>query len=88
MMVAVAPAVMTAGLINWDFMVLAFTALGILSWARRRPVWAGVWLGLGIAAKLYPLLLLVILAVLCFRSARLQQIPAGGRGYGGGAGWP
>ena len=73
MMVAVAPAVMTAGLINWDFMVLAFTALGILSWARRRPVWAGVWLGLGIAAKLYPLLLLVILAVLCFRSARLQQ---------------
>ena len=72
MMIAVAPAVMTTGLINWDFMVLAFTSLGLLAWARRKPVWAGIWLGLGIAAKLYPLLLFVILAVLCFRSARLK----------------
>lgn len=73
MMIAIAPAVMTTGLINWDFMVLAFTALGLLAWARKKPVWAGVWLGLGIAAKLYPLLLFVILAVLCFRSARLKS---------------
>lgn len=72
MMIAVAPAVMTTGLINWDFMVLAFTSLGLLSWAKKRPVWAGVWLGLGIAAKLYPLLVFVILAVLCFRSGRLK----------------
>ena len=72
MMIAVSPAVITTGLINWDFMVLAFTALGVLSWARKRPGWAGVWLGLGIAAKLYPLLLFVVLAVLCFRSARLK----------------
>lgn len=72
MMIAISPAVMTTGLINWDFLVLACTALGLLAWARRRPVWAGVWLGLGIAAKLYPLLLFVVLAVLCFRSARLK----------------
>ena len=72
MMIALAPAVMTTGLINWDFMVLAFTSLGLVSWARKRPIWAGVWLGLGIAAKLYPLLLFVILAVLCCRSGRLR----------------
>ncbi len=72
MMIAIAPAVITTGLVNWDFMVLAFTALGILAWSRRRPGWAGVWWGLGVAAKLYPLLLLVPLAVLCFRSARLK----------------
>ncbi|MFT4295939.1 MAG: glycosyltransferase 87 family protein [Micropruina sp.] len=72
MMIAISPAVITTGLINWDFMVLAFTALGVLAWARRRPGWAGIWWGLGIAAKLYPLLLFVPLAVLCFRSARLR----------------
>ena len=72
MMIAIAPAVITAGLVNWDFLVLAFTALGVLAWARRRPGWAGVWWGLGVAAKLYPLLLFVPLAVLCFRSARLR----------------
>jgi uncharacterized membrane protein len=33
-------------------------------------VWTGVWLGLGIAAKLYPVLLLVPLAVLCLRTGR------------------
>ena len=83
MMIAVAPAVMTTGLINWDFMVLAFTALGVLAWARKRPGWAGVWWGLGIAAKLYPLLLFVPLAVLCFRSGRLRAFwlaVAGGAG--------
>lgn len=72
MMIAIAPAVMTTGLINWDFMVLAFASLGLLAWARRRPGWAGIWLGLGIAAKLYPLLFFVVLAVLCFRSGRLK----------------
>ena len=72
MMIAVSPAVMAAGLINWDFLVLALTALGVLAWSRKRPGWAGVWWGLGVAAKLYPLLLLVPVAVLCFRSGRLK----------------
>ncbi len=72
LMIAAAPAVWTAGLINWDALVLALTALALLAWSRRKPVWAGVWLGLGVAAKLYPLLLLVPLAVLCLRSARLR----------------
>lgn len=67
-MIAVSPAVMAAGLINWDFLVLALTALGVLAWSRKHPGWAGVWWGLGVAAKLYPLLLLVPLAVLCFLS--------------------
>lgn len=73
LMIAASPAVMTVGLINWDALVVALTALSLLAWSRRRPVWSGVWLGLGVAAKLYPLLLMVGLAVLCLRSARLKQ---------------
>jgi uncharacterized membrane protein len=70
MMIAAAPAIWTTGLINWDALVVALTSLALLAWSRKKPVWAGVWLGLGIAAKLYPVLLLVPLAVLCLRTGR------------------
>ena len=70
MMIAAAPAIWTTGLINWDALVVALTSLALLAWARKKPVWAGVWLGLGIAAKLYPVLLLVPLAVLCIRTGK------------------
>jgi uncharacterized membrane protein len=72
MMIAASPAVLTTGLINWDMMVIALTSLALLSWSQRKPVWTGIWIGLGVAAKLYPALLLVPLAVLCFRTARLR----------------
>jgi uncharacterized membrane protein len=42
------------------------------AWARRRPVLAGVFLGLGIAAKLYPVLILGALFLLCLRAGRLR----------------
>ena len=70
MMIAAAPAIWTTGLINWDALVIALTALALLAWSRKKPVWTGIWLGLGIAAKLYPVLLLVPLAVLCVRTGR------------------
>ncbi len=70
LMIAVSPAIWTAGLINWDALVVALTSLALLAWARRKPGWAGIWLGLGVAAKLYPVLLLVPLAFLCLRAGR------------------
>jgi uncharacterized membrane protein len=42
------------------------------AWARRRPTAAGLLLGLGIAAKLYPVLLLGVLFVLCLRAGKLR----------------
>ena len=50
---------------------MALATLGMWAWARRRPVLAGVLLGLGIAAKLYPLLILGALLLLCLRAGRL-----------------
>jgi len=70
LMIAAAPAIWTTGLINWDALVIALTSLALLAWSQKKPVWAGVWLGLGIAAKLYPVLLLVPLAVLCVRTGK------------------
>jgi len=74
MMIAASPAILTAGLINWDALVIALTALALLSWAKGKPIWTGVWLGLGIAAKLYPLLLLVPLVVLGARTGKYREV--------------
>ncbi|GAA2016558.1 DUF2029 domain-containing protein [Nakamurella flavida] len=56
---------------NWDLLAIGLTAGGMLAWARGRPIWAGALLGLGAAAKLYPLLLLGPLLVLCLRAGRM-----------------
>jgi uncharacterized membrane protein len=73
MMLAVSPSVMLAGMINWDMLPVALTALGFMSWARSRPATAGVMFGLGMAAKLYPVLLLGPLVLLCLRRRRMRD---------------
>ena len=73
MMVAASPSVALAGLINWDLLPVALTALALLAWSRRRPGWSGLLLGLGMAAKLYPVLLLGPLLLLCLRAGRLRE---------------
>lgn len=59
---------------NFDALATAFAACALLAWARRRPVLAGVLIGLGVAAKLYPLLLLVPLTVLAVRTGRVREV--------------
>ncbi|MBP1161537.1 putative membrane protein [Rhodococcus sp. PvR099] len=71
-LVAVSPLVVVHAFTNFDPLATAFAAGGLLGWARRRPVLAGVLLGLGGAAKMYPLLLLGPLLVLCLRAGRMR----------------
>ncbi|MFL6026550.1 MAG: glycosyltransferase family 87 protein [Friedmanniella sp.] len=73
MMVAASPCIAAAGLINWDLLPVALTALALLAWSRGRSGWSGLLLGLGTAAKLYPLLLLGPLLLLCLRGRRLRD---------------
>nr|WP_245906176.1 glycosyltransferase family 87 protein [Mycolicibacterium palauense] len=58
---------------NFDALATAFAMGGLLAWARRRPVLAGVLIGLGVAAKLYPVLLLVPIALLALRTGRWAE---------------
>ncbi|NUP25421.1 MAG: DUF2029 domain-containing protein [Nocardia sp.] len=74
-LVACSPLVIVHGFTNFDFLATAFAALGLLAWARRRPLLAGILLGLGGAAKLYPLLLLGPIVVLCLRADPMQRTP-------------
>ena len=70
LLLALAPAVMLTAFINWDLLAVALTAGFVLAWARNRPVLAGVLLGLAVAAKFYPLLILGPLLLVCWRTRR------------------
>jgi uncharacterized membrane protein len=72
-LVALAPALLFHAFTNWDLAAAALAAVGLYFWAKRRPVWAGVFFGLGVATKLYPLLFLVPLLFLCIRAGRMRQ---------------
>jgi uncharacterized membrane protein len=80
-MFALAPGLLLNATINWDLIAVGLAAAGLLAWARKRPVVAGVLLGLGTAAKLYPALILVALLLLCWRAGKMRawgQCVAGG----------
>jgi uncharacterized membrane protein len=47
---------------RYDSFPALLTALGLLALVRSRAAWAGVWLGLGAVAKIYPIFLLGLFA--------------------------
>ncbi|MCH6468399.1 glycosyltransferase family 87 protein [Sinomonas terrae] len=72
-LVAIAPGFILAGFINWDMWAVAFLALGLLAFSRNRPVLAGLAIGLGVATKFYPVLVLGVLVLLALRTGRWRQ---------------
>jgi uncharacterized membrane protein len=73
-LVAASPLMIFQIFTNFDALATALAVGGLLAWARRRPVLAGLLIGLGAAAKLYPLLLLGPLLVLGIRTGRLRGV--------------
>jgi uncharacterized membrane protein len=73
LMVALSPALILSAFVNWDLIAMALTALGIAAWAARRGVWAGILLGLGVAAKFYPLVVFGPLLLLCLRTGQWRE---------------
>jgi uncharacterized membrane protein len=71
-MFAVAPLLVLHGSTNWDLVAMALAGAGLVQWARRRPLAAGLLLGAATATKLYPVLFLVPLLALCLRAGRLR----------------
>jgi hypothetical protein len=80
---AAAPTLWISGAVNWDLPSVALATAGLVAHRRGRDGWAGVWLGLGTAAKLWPALLLpgVVLAAFAARGSR-----GGWRAVAGAAG--
>ena len=67
---ALSPALILTGLINWDLIAVTLVAGALYAWSRDRPVLTGVLIGLGTAAKLYPLFLLGGILIICIRQRR------------------
>ena len=70
-LVALAPGLLLHGTTNWDLAAVALAAAGMYAWHRRLPALAGLWFGLAIATKLYPVLFLAGLFFLCLRARRM-----------------
>ena len=70
---ALSPALALNALINWDLLVVVLVAGALWAWARDRPGLTGVLIGLGTATKLFPLLLLGGLLVICLRNRRMRD---------------
>jgi uncharacterized membrane protein len=73
-MFALAPALLLSATVNWDLLAIVLAVGGLLAWARRHPVLAGILLGLGAAAKLWPGFLFLPLIVLGIRAGRTNPV--------------
>ncbi|MBO0786973.1 MAG: DUF2029 domain-containing protein [Actinobacteria bacterium] len=73
LLVALAPGLVLASFINWDLIAMSITALAMAAWAVRRHLLAGVLLGLAVATKFYPVLLLGPLLLVCLRAGRMRD---------------
>jgi uncharacterized membrane protein len=73
-LVAASPILIFQAFTNFDALATAFATGALLAWARRKPWLAGALIGLGVAAKLYPLLLLVPMVMLGLRTGRLREV--------------
>lgn len=72
--VALSPVLLLAALVSVDLLGVALASAGLWAWARRRPVLAGVLLGLAVTARTYPLLLLLALVLLGLRTGRFAAV--------------
>ncbi|MEU0497220.1 glycosyltransferase family 87 protein [Mycobacterium sp. NPDC006124] len=73
-LVAGSPLVIFQIFTNFDALATACAAGAMLAWSRRRPAAAGALIGIGVALKLYPLLLLVPLVILGVRTGRMREV--------------
>ncbi len=71
---ALAPTLIIYAFMNWDLLAVALATAATLAFLNKRNVWAGVLIGLGTAAKFYPVLLLVPFIVQRFK----ERDPDGG----------
>ncbi len=65
------PCLLATVFVNWDMLAVVLVAGALWAWSRDRPVLTGVMIGLGTAAKLYPLFLLGPVLLVAWRQRRL-----------------
>lgn len=74
LIVALSPVLALTGAINWDMLAVMLVSLAMLAWAREKPALAGLAIGLGAAAKLYPVLLFFPLLLLTVHTGQRRRL--------------
>lgn len=72
--VAASPLLIFQIFTNFDALAVAAAVGALLAWSRRKPVLAGALIGIGVALKLFPLLLLIPLVILGVRTGRVRDV--------------
>lgn len=72
-LIAASPLLLLSGQINLDLPAFGFVAGALWAWSKKRPIVAGVLIGLGTAMRLHPVLLLVALLPLCLRGRQMES---------------
>jgi uncharacterized membrane protein len=70
---ALSPLLVFHAFSNWDLLAMAFASAALWAWASRKPVLSGAMIGLGTAAKLYPVFLLVAIGILAIRTRKFSD---------------
>ncbi|MDN5795826.1 MAG: glycosyltransferase 87 family protein [Intrasporangium sp.] len=71
--IALSPVVALVAFISADAVGVALATAGMWAWGRRRTTAAGVLLGLAMAARSYPVLVLLAIGLLALRAGRLRE---------------
>jgi uncharacterized membrane protein len=67
-----APAVIASLFINWDMWAVVSTLLAIYYFDKKKYEASGIWLGISIATKFFPIVLLLPIAIIFYRSSQIQ----------------
>jgi uncharacterized membrane protein len=67
-----APAVIASLFINWDMWAVVSTLLAIYYFDKKKFEVSGVWLGVSIATKFFPIVLLLPIAIIFYRKSQLH----------------
>lgn len=70
LLVAASPLIIVHAFTNWDILAIFLAVAAMYAVAKNKPGWGGVFIGLGVSAKLWPLFLLGAYLVLAFRQKR------------------
>ncbi|GIG01218.1 glycosyltransferase family 87 protein [Catellatospora citrea] len=71
---ALSPVLLVTATVNWDMLAIVLAVAGIWLWAKKYPAAAGVMLGLGMAAKLWPAFLFLPILIVSLRSKQYAAL--------------
>lgn len=73
-MIVFAPTLILGATINWDLIPVALVSLALLAWSRDRITLTGIFFGLAIAAKFYPIILLIGFVIMAVRTKAWRPV--------------